>query len=114
MSNASQVHRTGFTLIELLITMGIVVLILSVTLPAFSRFQKEQDLLAGAEIIRDALLEAQNLALAPRASRADTTTRYRERFLPRTATESASYRVEEVVTPTNWTLVPVGSTSKQC
>ncbi len=89
--------RQAFTLIELLITMGIIVLILSVTLPAFSRFQKEQDLVSAAETLRDALLETQNLALSPRSQKPDTGDRYRLVLVPQSADTPASYRIEEQV-----------------
>ena len=58
-------HR-GFTLIELIISTGVIVLMLAVTLPAFSNFQKEQDVVTAAQLIRDAVYEGQNYALAPR------------------------------------------------
>lgn len=59
---------TGFTLIELLISVGVIVMMLALSLPAFSSFQKEQDLLSAAQLLRDAILEANNLALAPRGA----------------------------------------------
>lgn len=42
-------------------------MMLALGLPAFSRFQREQDLITAAQTIRDAILETQNLALAPRS-----------------------------------------------
>ncbi len=60
-------RRTAFTLIELLVTTGIIVLMLSITMPAFLNFQKEQNLQLAAQGVRDSILEAQNYALAPRS-----------------------------------------------
>ncbi len=59
-------NRAAFTLIELLITVGVIVLMLGMSLPAFTNFQKEQDLITATQIIRDAILETNNYALAPR------------------------------------------------
>jgi prepilin-type N-terminal cleavage/methylation domain-containing protein len=62
------VRRTGFTLIEVIVSVGIIVMMLAISLPAFLEFQKRQNLSLAAESIRDAMLEAYNYSLAPRAA----------------------------------------------
>lgn len=61
-------RRTGFTLIEVIASVGIIVMMLAISLPAFLEFQKRQNLNLAAESIRDAILEAYNYSLAPRAA----------------------------------------------
>jgi prepilin-type N-terminal cleavage/methylation domain-containing protein len=64
--------RSGFTLIEVIVSTGIIVVMLAIGLPAFSSFQKHQNVTLAAESVRDAILEAYNYSLAPRAANADT------------------------------------------
>lgn len=60
--------KNGFTLIEVMVSTGIIVLMLGVSLPAFLEFQKKQNLASGAEMVRDAILDAHSLSLAPRGA----------------------------------------------
>jgi prepilin-type N-terminal cleavage/methylation domain-containing protein len=59
--------QRGYTLIELLVSVGIIVMMLSVSLPAYSQFQRKQNLETGAHILRDAFLDVQNYSYAPRS-----------------------------------------------
>lgn len=91
-------HLLAFTLIELLVSLGIIVAVLAMSLPAFSRFQRNQELINSASTIRDAVLDASNFALSPRdgpgeqgkASGADY-----YRVVLFTDNKQAHYRVEE-------------------
>lgn len=65
-------QRRGFTLIEVIVSLGIIVMMLSVGLPAFTTFQRQQNVTMAAEGIRDAILETYNYALAPRAADEDS------------------------------------------
>lgn len=56
----------GFTLIELLVTIGIIVLLLAVGIPAFRGFGSRNELDFAAQNIKSAVVDAQNYSLAPR------------------------------------------------
>lgn len=58
---------SGFTLVELMISTAVILMILTVSLPAFTAFQRRQSLLNAGQLLRDAILETHNYALAPRA-----------------------------------------------
>lgn len=62
----------GLTLIELLISMGIIVLLLAAGIPAYSNFKNSNDLDQAAEDVKSAILETQNLAMAPDESKSST------------------------------------------
>lgn len=59
-------HSKGFTLVELMVTVGIVVLMASLALPNLADFKKQQGLKRTALELRNKILEAQSLSLAPR------------------------------------------------
>lgn len=65
--------KAGFTLIEVVVSTGIIVMMLAIGLPAYAQFQKHQNVTLAAEGVRDAILEAYNYSLAPRAADSDTT-----------------------------------------
>jgi prepilin-type N-terminal cleavage/methylation domain-containing protein len=60
-------HRSGFTLIELVVSVGIILMMVAVSLPAFLNFQRRQDMTNATQQLRDGILDTQNYALAPRA-----------------------------------------------
>ncbi len=62
----------GLTLIELLISMGIIVLLLAAGIPAYSSFKASNDLEQAAEDVKSAILETQNLAMAPDEGKSQT------------------------------------------
>lgn len=91
-------HR-AFTLIEVMVSTGIIVLMLGVSLPAFTSFQKQQNLAVAADTLRDAILEAHNYALAPRPVGADgrlaDADYYRTVFIHNGGAGQQSYAVDE-------------------
>jgi prepilin-type N-terminal cleavage/methylation domain-containing protein len=89
------VRRQGFTLIELLVSTSIIVLMLAMSLPSFITFQRRQNLTNAADQVRDAILETNNYALAPRGSGSEGekdpgADQYRILFLP-----GETYQIEE-------------------
>ena len=62
-------RNAGFTLIELMVSVSVIVMMLAVTLPAFGTFQRNQSIKNAAETIREAILETNNYALAPRSGK---------------------------------------------
>ncbi|MBI2251410.1 MAG: prepilin-type N-terminal cleavage/methylation domain-containing protein [Armatimonadetes bacterium] len=56
--------KTGFTLIETLVVIGIIGLILAISLPKFTKYQRTQKLKSAAEILKSHLSEAQKIALS--------------------------------------------------
>ncbi len=65
-------NRSAFTLIELIVSTAVILLILGITLPAYQEFQRRQTLHSAIQQVRDAILETQNYALAPRGSDGST------------------------------------------
>lgn len=63
-------QRSAFTLIELIISTAVILMMLAVSLPSFVDFQRRQNVITAAHLIRDAVLDAQNYALAPRGAEA--------------------------------------------
>lgn len=59
--------KFGFTLIELMISTAIIMMVLTVTLPAFISFQRRQALVSAGQALRDVILDTQNYSLAPRS-----------------------------------------------
>ncbi len=60
--------KRGFTLIELVITVGILALLSSMTLPSLRKYQRQMDAKVAAQELRTSILQAQSYALAPRVS----------------------------------------------
>lgn len=85
----------GFTLIELIISTAVILMVLAVTLPAFSAFQRKQNLITASQLVRDAILDAQNYALAPRNEKINGADYYRVVLLPDLAGDSAGFQLEE-------------------
>ncbi len=91
----------GFTLIELIVTTGLILMILAVTLPSFLSFQHRQILISGGQALRQAIVQTQNYALAPRAPTANSTgipagaNLYRIIFIPANNGYDASYEIDE-------------------
>ncbi len=98
--------RRGFTLIELIISTAIIMMILTTMLPAFVRFQRDQDLLTAAQKVRDAIYQAQNYALAPRVEKIGNGDYYRIYFYNEQTDNptDAGYDIQELqVTTVNGT-----------
>lgn len=84
--------RRGFTLIEVIISTAVILMVLAVSLPAFLEFQRRQNLRTGSQLIRDAILETQNYALAPRNEKTAGADLYRIIFIKG---EPSSYEIDE-------------------
>ncbi len=118
-------ERRGFTLVELMISIAIIMMMVAITLPAFSNFQRRQDLLSATQVIRDAILEAHNLALAPRAGagagdtgKDDGADIYRVVFYSEDDGQGqalAKYQIQEQdteeTTPEDWSTIKTGQLS---
>lgn len=96
------INPPGFTLIELVISTAVILMVLSVSIPTFVNFQRKQDLLSGAQIVRDLILETQNYALAPRGGESSSTDKatgadlYRIVFITdTTGNQLARYQIDE-------------------
>lgn len=61
----NETMKNGFTLIELLVTVSIIMLMLAIGLPYFRDFEKRGQLDEAAQIVKDGILEAKALSLAP-------------------------------------------------
>ena len=60
--------KKAFTLIEALVVVGILIILLIMSIPAYRSYSKRNELRNAAEKIRQAIIEAQNMALAPKDS----------------------------------------------
>lgn len=95
--------HVGFTLIEVVVSTAIIAVMLAIGLPAYAQFQKHQNLTLAAEGVRDAILEAYNYSLAPRAADSDSPGKpagadyYRVVFHDMTTPQE--YLVQEASTP---------------
>jgi len=58
----------AFTLIEALVVIGILTLMFALSIPAYRSYSRRNQLRQAAESVRSALVEAQNMALAPKES----------------------------------------------
>lgn len=88
-------NRSAFTLIELMVSTGIILMMLAVSLPAYLSFQRHQALISSAQIVKDAILEAQNNALAPLPTKPTGADYYRIVFIRGTNGADDSYEVDE-------------------
>ena len=61
----------AFTLIEALVVIGILTLMFALSIPAYRSYSRRNQLRQAAESVRSALVEAQNMALAPKEKEGD-------------------------------------------
>lgn len=60
--------KKAFTLIEVLVVVGILTILLIMSIPTYRSYNKRNELRNTAEKVRQAIIEAQNMALAPKDS----------------------------------------------
>lgn len=66
----------GFTLIEILVTIVIVGIILTASIPAFRNYRFRNELSQAAQMVQSSVYETRNLALAPQADKQEDTGYY--------------------------------------
>ena len=59
--------KNGFTLIEMIVVISILAIMVAVSIPAYRSYGRRNELRNAAQQVRQALVEAQNMALAPKA-----------------------------------------------
>jgi len=88
-------YNNGFTLVELLVTISIVMLLMVVAIPNFSKYRNLNDLGNAAKLIQSEIYKARSLALAPATDKNPLTNSYGI-FITKDASNNYTMTVQEL------------------